>query len=414
MRANLLAALCLCSVANAWSVVSIADFGAVGDNKTDNTHAFRSAIAAVAGGGEVTVPEGVFQTAPFNLTSNTVLNVEGTVRAVENQTAFPIVAVLPSYGHDLDTGGRARRQPFVFAVGQHNITISGRGVIDGAGAYWWPHFNNHSMDPGVGRPHLMELNNCTDVEITGVTLLNSAFWTLHPIYCKNVHIHHMNILSPWCQHYMCANTDGIDIDSTSNVLIEHNYINCGDDHVTILSGAGDEGRAFAMPSRNVTVQDNLLGTGMGLSIGSSISGGIEDVLYTRNVMNETAGEWGQGAHIKTRVTYGGYVRNVAWTDSVFETAGSPGGAIEIESGYQSSGTCNSTTCTEVRDIVFRNLTVNNAGSLGSLDCYPARPCVNVTFDNVHVNITGTWSCKNIASGTVQNVTPAGLGEACGF
>ena len=102
-------------------------------------------------------------------------------------------------------------------------------------------------------------------------------------------------------------------------------------------------------------------------------------------MNETAGEWGQGAHIKTRVSYGGYIHNVAWVDNVFYTAGSPGGALVIESGYQSSGQCNATTCTEVKDIVFRNLTVVH-GSSGSINCYPARPCVNITFDGVHMQV----------------------------
>ena len=68
-----------------WRVVSIEDYGAKADNKTDNTAAFRSALKAVEGGGEVLVPgpaSRIFQTAPINLTSNVVLRVEGTMRAV--------------------------------------------------------------------------------------------------------------------------------------------------------------------------------------------------------------------------------------------------------------------------------------------------------------------------------------------
>ena len=42
---------------------------------------------------------------------------------------------------------------------------------------------------------------------------------------------------------------------------------------------------------------------MGISIGSSVSGGVEDVLYARNVMTETEGQWGMGIHIKTRTSY---------------------------------------------------------------------------------------------------------------
>ena len=180
------------------------------------------------------------------------------------------------------------------------------------------------------------------------------------------------------------NGDGIDVDSCSNVLIDHNYINCGDDHVTILAGAGQAGRDFGMPSRNITVADNRLGTGMGLSIGSSVSGGVEDVLYTRNRMNETAGQWGLGIHVKTKTDNGGYIRNVAFVDNHFETAGMPGGALEIECGYQSGAPtgCNRTSCTEIRDIVFRNLSFQRAGGTGGVTCFPARPCQNITFDNV--------------------------------
>ena len=64
---------------HAWKAVSVEDFGAKGDNLTDNTVAFRAALAAVkASGGEVLVPGGklsVYRTAPVNLTSNGVTNV---------------------------------------------------------------------------------------------------------------------------------------------------------------------------------------------------------------------------------------------------------------------------------------------------------------------------------------------------
>ena len=123
---------------------------------------------------------------------------------------------------------------------------------------------------------------------------------------------------------------------------------------------------------------------MGLSIGSSVSGGVEDVTYTRNYMNETSGQWGLGIHIKTRTTYGGYIRNIVYDSNYFLTAGKPGGAMEIECGYQSGAPtgCNRTSCTEIRDIVFRNLSFKRAGGTGGVTCFPARPCQNITFDNV--------------------------------
>jgi polygalacturonase len=195
-------------------------------------------------------------------------------------------------------------------------------------------------------------------------------------------------------------------------MIEHNYISCGDDHVTILSGTNGKGP----PSKNVTVRHNKLGTGMGISVGSSVAGGVEDVLYQNNWMNQSVGEWGIGVHIKTRVQYGGYIRNVAYLDNYFLTAGVPGGAIHIESGYQSSGQCNATgmpgACTAISDIVFRNLTFVNAGGAGELQCFPAVPCHNITVENVHINTSRSgWGCNNVASGTFKDITVGLHGES---
>ena len=79
-----------------------------------------------------------------------------------------------------------------------------------------------------------------------------------------------------------------------------------------------------MPSKNITVKNNILGTGMGLSIGSSVSGGVEDVLYYNNTMNETRMQWGQGVHIKTRVGIGGYIKNVVYDSNTYYNTGSGG------------------------------------------------------------------------------------------
>lgn len=402
--------------------VSVTDYGAVGDNTTDNTLSFHAAFAAVAaaGGGEVIVPSGppaspyIFQTGPFNLSSNLIFTVLGTVWGVANASAFPHVATPPSY---LSSFPPWRHHPFVWAPNANNLTIRGSGVLNGGGPYWWTSPESHQDT----RPHLLELHNCTDVEVTGVTLHNSPFWTFRPIYCTNVWIHDMRIEELYGAG---DNTDGMDIDSSQNVLVERNYISCGDDHVTILSGAGESGRLFNMSSRNITVRDNILGTGMGMSVGSSVSGGVEDVVYQNNVMTEgrylnasTYGFWGQGAHIKTRVSYGGFIRNIAYLDNVIYAASTQG--ILVETSYQSGGGCNITTCTEIRDIVFRNFTVNLVGGLGGggpgqIGCYANRPCSNFTFENVHVNTTGRWGCNNLTSGTFVNVTPPGLAEACGL
>ena len=176
-------------------VVSVTDYGAVGDNRTDNTLPFRAAFAAVlaASGGEVRVPAvngtpSIFKTAPFNLSSNIIFSIDAgaTVWAWENSSAFPHVATPPSY---LSSFPAWRHHPFVWAPNASNVTIRGSGVLNGAGPFWWEG-PEKTQDT---RPHLLELYNVSGAEVTGVTLQNSAFWTFRPIYSTNVHIHDMKI-----------------------------------------------------------------------------------------------------------------------------------------------------------------------------------------------------------------------------
>ena len=448
LNATIALAASLFPTAASWLVVSVVDYGAVGDNATDCTAAFRGALAATAaaGGGEVVVPAGLFKTLPVNLTSNTRLTVNGEMWAIENISAWPIIPVVPTYA---STFPATRYQPFVFAAGPDrmtNISIAGSGEINGAGPYWWCSPGGQGQCPNYDerRPHVVSFTNVSGVEISGVTLRNSAFWSLRPVYCDNVHFHDMAIITPWCGGDVKGgpggpNTDGeflseipaclslptsnrspsrpsragIDVDSSTNVMIERCHISVGDDHVTVLAGAGASGLAAALPSHNVTVRDNVLGTGMGLSVGSSVSGGVSGVLFTRNVMTERLQDWGIGCHLKTRVEYGGFIRDIAYIDNSFPIVTNLG--IQIETDYQSSGKCNATTCTEIRDIVWRNITMS-AGSPGALSCMPDRPCVNITLEDV--NITGRngngWGCNNVSSGTFINVNPPGLAKACGL
>jgi len=184
--------------------------------------------------------------------------------------------------------------------------------------------------------------------------------------------------------------------------------------VTIL--AGKARNRYIPPSYNITVQHNILGSGMGLSIGSSTAGGIEDVLYYNNTMTAEIGQMGQGVHIKLRERFGGYVRNIRWIDNTFYVAGKPGGAIVFEGGYQSGNWKKKCTakdgdmpCPIVSDILIRNLTVHE-GLPGRLLCYEQVPCENITLENVRYpnNKQAKISCQNVKSGSQRDNFPENL------
>jgi hypothetical protein len=196
----------------------------------------------------------IFLTGPINMSSAMTLQVDGTLRAksgnntADGVSAWPQIPPLPSYGNSRD-GETLQFQAFVYALNVNDIAINGSGTIDGSGEWWWANQHNRSAVP-AGRPNLIQFVNVKRIEVTGVTLRDSPFWCLHPVYCEDVHVHHMLIRS----RMYAPNSDGVDPDSCKNVMIgegtalfslfvrinfltaEHNDISTGDDGIAIKAG----------------------------------------------------------------------------------------------------------------------------------------------------------------------------------
>jgi polygalacturonase len=210
-----LVAICLLATRSHSLPCNVLAFGAVGDGKTLDTDSIRAAIAACSGTALLFPAPGVYLTAPLNLSSNSVYMLESgaVVRAVSGPADWPVVAGLPSYAP-----AYWRYQPFLWAIGQHNVTLLGGGVVDGSGGeYWWPAWFNGSLpDPLVmHRPYLLELYNCSDVVVRDLGLRDSPFWTVHPYLSTRVELRGLHITAP----VGSPNTDGIDPDSSSFVVI---------------------------------------------------------------------------------------------------------------------------------------------------------------------------------------------------
>ena len=113
---------------------SVARHGAVPDNCTDNTAAFRAAAScASAGSGEMLVPPGVWMTGPFNLSSHTTLRVLGTISAIRDRAVYPVVTQQPvDEAYRAPWMGNRQYQALISAYSAVNVTVTGPGVIDGA------------------------------------------------------------------------------------------------------------------------------------------------------------------------------------------------------------------------------------------------------------------------------------------
>eukprot|EP01052_Picozoa_sp_SAG31_P020112 SAG31_NODE_1498_length_8095_cov_9.582541_3_plen_455_part_00 len=220
-----------------WKVCDVKKYGAKGDNQTKDTRAINAAIAACADGGEILLPSpGRYLTGAVNLSSNQLLRVEegATLVASQDTADFPEVASFPSYSGSRDIpNSTCRYGAVVGAVGAHNVTITGGGVLDGQGWHFWRLVDANHKVPGTlkcSRPHLVEFEHCADVTgmifamlkmllnlvlivfpdgfvvaVTDLTMQNSPFWTTHFIFSKRIRATDLTITAPADR----GNTDGI-------------------------------------------------------------------------------------------------------------------------------------------------------------------------------------------------------------
>lgn len=208
----------------------ITDFGAKPDTQDAPCHeAINRAIVTCSldGGGTVIVSKGTFHTGPITLKSNVNFHVEeGAVLKFSTDQSLYFPAVITRWeGIDCYNA-----HPLIYAYGETNIAITGKGTIDGQGSNetWWsmcgaPKYGwkegmvaqrnggrerllmygeasvpiyKRIMKPEDGmRPQLINLYSCHTVLIEDVTLLNSPFWVIHPLFCESLIVRGVHVFN---------------------------------------------------------------------------------------------------------------------------------------------------------------------------------------------------------------------------
>jgi polygalacturonase len=282
----------------------ITSYGARVDG-SDSTQAIARAIAAcnAAGGGRVVVPAGRFVTGPIHLKSNVNLHVSrDAILAFSQDTKKYLPAVLTRF----ESTELYNYSPFIYALDQQNIALTGEGTLDGQAddAHWWywkgsaehgwkqgmPNYNaarQRLLDMAERRvpveqrrfgerdylrPNFIQPYRCRNILIENVTIVNSPMWEINPTLCQNVTVRGVRIDTAG------PNNDGVDPDSCRDVLIERCTFNTGDDCIAIKSGRNEDGRRINVPSENIIVRNCDMKDGHGgVTVGSEISGGCWNV-----------------------------------------------------------------------------------------------------------------------------------------
>jgi polygalacturonase len=384
----LLAAPCLCA-----ATFNVRDFGATGAGQTKDTTAFAKAVAAAvkAGGGTIVVPPGKYLTGAIELKSHLTLEVESgaTLLASPDPGDYPL--------HESAWGtGRKEISSLIFAENAEDVTVRGRGTIDGQGQHWWRRMGwpNRLKVPreqrtpdelaqlaliANGRPYLIRLVRCKLVAIEGLHLINSPGWTIHPLMCEFVKVDGVTIENP----VPSPNTDGINPESCRNVQIMNSRIDVGDDCVTLKSGINEIGRKAGKPNENITITNCVMLKGHGgVTIGSEMSGGVRNVVVSNCIFQGTdigirvKSQRGRGA-----VVEGFNVSNVVMQDvrsaftitTFYMGTDKPGDTFPVNDGTPI-----------FRDFHFTNITARGSRTAGEITGLKEMPIGGFSFSGVHI------------------------------
>ncbi|KAI4378232.1 hypothetical protein MLD38_015741 [Melastoma candidum] len=374
--------------------VTVAEFGAVGDGVTLNTKAFQNAMFylnsfADKGGAELFIPAGQWLTGSFNLISHLTLSLDrdAVILGSTDPVDWPIVDPLPSYGRGRELPGN-RYKSLIFGGNLTDVVITGQnGTIDGQGSGWWQRFRNKTL--AYTRPHLIELMNSTEVVISNLTLLNSPFWTVHPVYCSHVTVQNLTIRAP----SNSPNTDGVDPDSSDHVCIEDCYISTGDDVVAIKSGWDEHGISFGRPSTKITIR-RLIGEtqSSGIAIGSEMSGGVSDVKAEDLLFFNT----NNGIRIKSSAGRGGYVRNIFVANVTLLNVTT---ALRFSGHYgeHPDNKYNPKALPKIERITFKDIRGENITVAGQMQGIEGDDFTDICLYNVNLQVTTSppWNCSNV-------------------
>lgn len=403
-----------------------------------NQKAIQAAIdkCSAKGGGKVVIPAGTFWTGAITLKSdvNLVLSKGAVLKFAFEPELYPKVYTryegLDLYGYS----------PCIYSNGAKNIAITGEGTIDGngnkntfwmwTGEEWWGYKGGETSrsmngvmgsrellqkmcDEGVPveqrqfgmgkglRMQLVNLVNSENILIEGVTMIDSPFWVLHPLFSKNITIRGIKVINEG------PNGDGCDPESCENVLIENCMFHTGDDCIAIKSGRNADGRRDGRPSKNIIIRGCTMEDGHGgVVIGSEISAGVENV-FAENC-NMSSPNLDRILRIKTNTCRGGvtkniYMRNVTvgeckesvmrininyWPKEVSERGHIP----YVHNVWMENVTCQKSKYgvqingikekDAVYDIHVKNCTFNNVSVKPFLR---ENRCHDIFFDNVKVN-----------------------------
>ncbi len=375
----------------------ITNHGAKSGFQHDSRSAILAAMAALGeNGGRIVLPPGEWRSdGPIHLRTGVALHVEaGATLRFSREPKHYLPLVLTRW-----EGTECwNYSPLIYARNATDIAITGSGMIDGQGFegffQWRPKQKEDQTllrkmgAEGVAvkdrvfgegyylRPGFVQFFSCQRVLVDGPRFVDSTFWMIHPVYCDQVVVRNVSLKSAH------LNSDGVDPDSSTNVLIERNIFDVGDDGVAIKAGRDQDGWRVGRPSSRIVVRDcEYRGSaGGGMSIGSEMSGGVESIYCERYRMNDVV----HGLYFKSNLDRGGYIRDVHFRDVDIASAQCPVIVTTDYHGYRGGN-----YPTRLSNVTIENVRCKEAVVGLSLIGAEAAPLVDIRLRNIEIGSAKT-------------------------
>ena len=372
------------------------------------------------GGGMVVVPAGIWNTGRINLKSNVNLHIqEGAELHIggEIEDFLPAVFTRVEGIEVMSSGG------FIYAHNAENIAITGEGKIVGpemdatvrtakspSGVVEVVIDQNMPVKDRIydghdGRffykPKSICLVECKNVLIEGITIERSVTWNVTPIYCDGVIIRGITVNSVGI-----PTGDGIDIESSRNVLIEYSTLNNGDDCFTMKSGRDKDGIRVNRPTENVVVRYCLSEAGHGaITTGSETAGWIRNIYLHDCIFDGTD----RGFRFKTRRPRGGGVEdifyervemNISKHALEWDLLGSRTYVGELADRLPKRPINELTPV--IRNIFIRDVKMITNNNFIVAKCIPEIPLTNVVMENMDVTCGESILLRDVKDFVISN------------
>ncbi|KAJ9184022.1 hypothetical protein P3X46_007806 [Hevea brasiliensis] len=365
---------------------NVMDFGAIGDGQTVNSQAFLKAWKALC---EVEEDE------DGNIPTLEIPNSTFLLNPIKFQGPCKSNSIHIQVSGKILASKTIKTKWWILFTNINGLILDGSGTINGRGSHWW----KTDGQSGHKKPRALQFHRCDNLQLSGLTHLNSPKGHMGLNYCNGVSISNLTIIAPEDS----PNTDGIDISYSTQVNISNSNIGTGDDCIAINGGCS-----------YININNVTCGPGHGISVGSLGEKGGTDLVENVSVRNCTFIRTQNGVRIKTSPGGSGYARNISFEQIILQETKNP---IIIDQNY-----CNGHKCKEkkilsvqtseavkVSDIKYIGVEGTSDSEEGiKLDCAKLG-CINIMMEQI--NITSFEPGKEIsaycnnANGTSTFTTP---------